>query len=70
MQTLNSTIVIALMGVDGSGKSTLVECLNKKLKKKYIKIQNLHLRPYFFLTDTSTANTNPHNTKKKKVKNN
>ena len=68
MRILNSTIVIALMGVDGSGKSTLIEHLNKKLKKKYIKIQNLHLRPYFFLTDTSTVNSNPHNTKKKRLK--
>ena len=66
MRILNSTIVIALMGVDGSGKSTLIEHLNKKLKKKYIKIQNLHLRPYFFLTDTSTVNSNPQNKKKKK----
>ena len=53
------------MGVDGSGKSTLAKHLNRKLKKKYIKIQNLHLRPYFFLTDTSTVNTNPHSIKKK-----
>ena len=65
MRILNSTFVIALMGVDGSGKSTLAKHLNRKLKKKYIKIQNLHLRPYFFLTDTSTVNTNPHNIKKK-----
>ena len=56
------------MGVDGSGKSTLANHLNRKLKKKYIKIQNLHLRPYFFLTDTSTVNTNPHSIKKKKLK--
>jgi len=68
MQILNSTFVIAIMGVDGSGKSTLANHLNRKLKKKYIKIQNLHLRPYFFLTDTSTVNTNPHNIKKKKLK--
>ena len=65
MRILNSTFVIALMGVDGSGKSTLAKHLNRKLKKKYIKIQNLHLRPYFFLTDNSTVNTNPHNIKKK-----
>ena len=68
MRILNSTFVIALMGVDGSGKSTLAKHLNRKLKKKYIKIQNLHLRPYFYLTDTSTVNTNPHSIKKKKLK--
>jgi len=48
------------MGVDGSGKSTLIKRLNKKLKRSYKKIKNLHLRPYFFLTDTSTVNINPH----------
>ena len=42
------SIVIAFMGVDGSGKSTLIKQLNKHLKKKYTKIKNLHLRPYFF----------------------
>ena len=67
MQVFNPTFVIALMGVDGSGKSTLVKHLNKKLKKKYLKIKKLHLRPYFFLTDTSTVNSNPHNQKKSTV---
>tara|TARA_B110000285_G_C15086468_1_gene596494 strand:+ start:96 stop:692 length:597 start_codon:yes stop_codon:yes gene_type:complete len=60
MIKLNSTLVVSFMGVDGSGKSTLIKQLNKKLKKNYKKIKNLHLRPYFFLTDTSTVNTNPH----------
>ena len=48
MRILNSTIVIALMGVDGSGKSTLVEHLNKKLKKKYVKIQKFTFKTIFF----------------------
>ena len=60
MNKLDSTIVIALMGVDGSGKSTLIKQLNKRLKYNYIKIKNLHLRPYLFLTDTSIINSNPH----------
>jgi len=68
MHKLNSTIVIAFMGVDGSGKSTLIKQLNKRLKNNYKKIKNLHLRPYFFLTDTSTTNSNPHNQKKLRSK--
>ena len=54
------TIVISFMGVDGSGKSTLIEKLRKKLSKKYKKIKYLHLRPYLFLLDKSTVNNNPH----------
>ena len=59
----NSTFVISFMGVDGSGKSTLIQRLNKRLKKSSLKIKNLHLRPYFFLTDTRTVNNNPHEKK-------
>ena len=63
MSKFNPTIVIAFMGVDGSGKSTLIKHLNKSLKKNYKKIKNLHLRPYFFLTDKSIVNKNPHDQK-------
>lgn len=63
MHKLSSTFVIAFMGVDGSGKSTLIKKLNKRLKKRYKKIKYLHLRPYFFLTDTRTVNKNPHSQK-------
>ena len=59
----NSTFVISFMGVDGSGKSTLIQRLNKRLKRSSLKIKNLHLRPYFFLTDTRTVNSNPHEKK-------
>ena len=31
----NSSIVVSFMGVDGSGKSTLIELLRKKLKNKF-----------------------------------
>ena len=63
MVNLKSTLVISFMGVDGSGKSTLIKKLNERLKKSSLKIKNLHLRPYFFLTDTSTVNSNPHDQK-------
>ena len=65
MSQINPTRVISFMGVDGSGKSTLIKPINKKFKKK-IKIKYLHLRPYIFLTDKRTVIKNPH-IKKKKV---
>ena len=49
------------MGVDGSGKSTLIELLRKKLKNKFRKIKYIHLRPYLILLDKSTVQSNPHN---------
>ena len=42
----NSSVIVSFMGVDGSGKSTLIELLRKKLKNKYKKIKYVHLRPY------------------------
>ena len=51
------------MGVDGSGKSTLIELLRKKLKNKFRKIKYIHLRPYLILLDKSTVQSNPHNSK-------
>jgi thymidylate kinase len=64
MSILNSTFVISFMGVDGSGKTTLIKQLNKQLKSNYKNIKNLHLRPYFFLTDRRTVNKKPHDQKK------
>ena len=52
------------MGVDGSGKTTIIRKLIKNLKKKFQKIKYLHLRPYFFLTDKRTIIKKPHNHKK------
>ena len=51
------------MGVDGSGKSTLIELLKKRLKNKFKKIKYVHLRPYLILFDKSIVQTNPHKTK-------
>ena len=60
----NSSIVVSFMGVDGSGKSTLIKLLRKKLKNKFKKIKYVHLRPYLILLDKSTVQANPHKTKK------
>ena len=64
MKNHNRSIVISFMGVDGSGKSTLIELLKKKLKNKFKKIKYVHLRPYLILLDKSTVQANPHKTKK------
>jgi len=63
MKKLNSSIVVSFMGTDGSGKSTLIKKLSNRLKKNYKEIKYLHLRPYLFLTDKRTTNSNPHNQK-------
>ena len=68
MQKESKTLVIAFMGVDGSGKSTLIKELNTKLNKNYKKIKNLHLRPYLFLIDSRTVISNPHSEKTPKSK--
>ena len=68
MQKESKTLVIAFMGVDGSGKSTLIKELNTKLNKIYKKIKNLHLRPYLFLIDRRTVISNPHSEKTPKSK--
>ena len=60
----NSSIILSFMGVDGSGKSTLIELLRKKLKNKFRKIKYIHLRPYLILLDKSTVQANPHKSKK------
>jgi thymidylate kinase len=54
------TVIISFMGVDGTGKTSLIKLLNKKLKKKYKKIKYIHLRPYLFLFDKTVTNKNPH----------
>ena len=64
MKNHHRSIVISFMGVDGSGKSTLIELLRKKLKNKFKKIKYVHLRPYLILLDKSTVQANPHKTKK------
>ena len=64
MKNYKSSIVISFMGVDGSGKSTLIKKIIKNFKKKFKVIKYLHLKPYFILLDKRTVNKNPHNQKK------
>tara|TARA_B110000444_G_C18627162_1_gene495051 strand:+ start:75 stop:662 length:588 start_codon:yes stop_codon:yes gene_type:complete len=60
MIKLNIPIIISIMGVDGSGKTTIAKNLNKRLKKsKY-----LHLRPYILFQDRRRVVRNPHLQKK------
>ena len=62
MNKIDLPLTICFMGVDGSGKSTLIKEIKKKFKIKY-----LHLRPYFFLTDKRITVKNPHKLKKTQV---
>jgi len=49
------------MGPDGSGKTTLAKNIKKKLKNKFEKFQNIHLRPAFLIPKKSIPSKNPHN---------
>ena len=65
MNSKNSSIVLSFMGVDGVGKTTLINLLKKKVKKNFSKIRYIHLRPYFLLLDTRNTVSNPHKNKEK-----
>ena len=62
-----SSIIITLMGVDGSGKSTLISKIKKDYSKKFKVIKYLHLKPYLYLFDKRAVIKNPH---KKKLNSN
>ena len=56
MIKIKKKIIISLMGVDGSGKTTIAKKLNKIFKdSKY-----LHLKPYILFLDRRTVIKNPH----------
>jgi len=57
---MKKTIIVSLMGVDGSGKTTLAKKLNKTFKySKY-----LHFKPYIIFKDRRTVVKNPQKQKK------
>ena len=60
MKKLKKNIIITVMGVDGSGKSTLIKKIIKKQHNKFEVIKYLHLRPYLFLINKININKNPH----------
>ena len=60
MIELNKRIIISLMGVDGSGKTTYA----KKIIKIFKKSKYLHLKPYILFQDRRTTIKNPHHQKK------
>jgi thymidylate kinase len=60
MIELNKKIIISLMGVDGSGKTTYA----KKIIQIFKKSKYLHLKPYILFQDRRTIIKNPHHQKK------
>lgn len=57
-------IRLVVLGVDGSGKSTLIRDLTNELRHKGLKIKNCYVFPGFFkryqVTDASITNPTPH----------
>ena len=56
----NSLLVIAFMGVDGSGKSTIVKNLKSLLDNKYDNIIINHLKPNLFGSNRPIQSSSPH----------
>ena len=56
----NSLQVIAFMGVDGSGKSTIISNLKNLLDEKYDNIIINHLKPNLFGINRPIQSNNPH----------
>ena len=56
MFKVKKKIIISLMGVDGSGKTTVA----KKLIKQFKGSKYLHLKPYILFKDRRTVIKNPH----------
>lgn len=53
-------LVIAVLGPDGSGKTTVIEHLEKELAPAFRKVRRFHLRPHFGKQGAGGAVTNPH----------
>ena len=60
MKIRNSTMILAVLGVDGSGKTTLIKKLSSKIRTNKKKIKYIHFRPYLFFVDKRTSVKNPH----------
>jgi thymidylate kinase len=57
---VNKNIIIAFLGVDGSGKSSIILAISKNLKKKKIDHSLFHLLPNFLSRTKKNAISSPH----------
>lgn len=53
-------LVIAVLGPDGSGKTTVIEHLQRELAPAFRRVRRHHLRPHFGAVVGNTPVTNPH----------
>lgn len=53
-------MVIAVLGPDGSGKTTVIEHIERELAPAFRRVRRYHLRPHFGVKSDGEAVTNPH----------
>jgi len=53
-------LVIAVLGPDGSGKTTVLDHLGRELAPAFRRVRRYHLRPHFGSTRPGTVVTDPH----------
>ena len=57
---LKKNITIVFLGPDGSGKTTMIKILQKKLNREKLNYKLIHLRPSFYKSKINIVK-NPHN---------
>lgn len=53
-------LVVAVLGPDGSGKTTVIEHLERELAPAFRQVKRFHLRPHFGQSGTDGVVTDPH----------
>ncbi|HOY70141.1 MAG TPA: hypothetical protein PKV03_02765 [Methylotenera sp.] len=53
-------LVVAVLGPDGSGKTTVIEHIESEFSPAFRKLNRYHLRPHFGKQGTGSVVTNPH----------